>query len=251
MGTGSTKKKSKPALSTRIKRWYQGDRNENEAELLLAEYWEKELKKKPKSQGRRSRQKGAEFERLIANRLAALWPDAERNTQCKGGKKDGADIEGTPWFIEAKNCAVLQLPAWWRQARRDSEGDDRPIAIIYSIQNSPSVRVQLDMNFNHCDPVRFELELEDWIRWQRGNYGLELREVEYGWQVLENGGILGDIRARRAESDDKIRYLAARLEWCDGAGEVEEIVLNPHKSAVDGLWSTLDAAEAAVRRAAL
>lgn len=49
--------------------------------------------------GRRSRNKGAQWERDAAKRLAEVYPDASRGGHVqRRGVPDAADVSGTPWW---------------------------------------------------------------------------------------------------------------------------------------------------------
>lgn len=55
--------------------------------------------------GKRSRDKGARFERFLVHTLSACFPDTHRGQQAHNPRH--GDIEGTPFRIEAKNWAKL------------------------------------------------------------------------------------------------------------------------------------------------
>ena len=78
--------------------------------------------------GRRSRRKGARWEREVARRLQALGFDEARRglTQSRGAEQ--ADVEGTPWWGECK-CGRQPNPrAAMRQALEDTDG--RPVLVV-------------------------------------------------------------------------------------------------------------------------
>lgn len=78
--------------------------------------------------GRRSRQKGAAFERLIANMLKVLWPEAKRGLGQARSGGEVADAEGTPWWVEAKRWKRCNIQAAYKQAMEATDG--RPALVI-------------------------------------------------------------------------------------------------------------------------
>lgn len=215
------KKPAKPKLETRIKRWYQGDQDEDDGAELLAEWWEKQLKKKPQCQGKRNRDKGQEAEREVLSRLP-MFPGAKRGLQFRGGSEVADGGDNLPFHLEVKNCKTLQLPEWWRQAEADKAEakDDRPIVIAYKVQGTSKYRV--------------EMELEEFVRLQRGFNRLYLhRESDSSWEVAEDDEPLGLI-LKEANGFSVVTYGSQKNA--------------PNPKHPDGLWPTLDAAEAAVRR---
>ena len=83
--------------------------------------------------GKASRAKGARGEREAAELCRHLWPLADRKPmQARGAKRDGCEVEGTPWWIEVKSAALPRILPALRQARRDSlaSGDGRPPLVL-------------------------------------------------------------------------------------------------------------------------
>jgi len=79
--------------------------------------------------GKRSRTKGVAFEREVAAMLRPIWPEAERNiAQSRTAKREGCDVEKTPYWIECKVGAVINLKAAHAQADADSDG--REVIVI-------------------------------------------------------------------------------------------------------------------------
>lgn len=91
--------------------------------------------------GRMQRLKGANFERLIANRLKEIWPGAKRGIGQTRCAKEVADVEGTPWWIELKHRILPNLWAALLQASTDSDG--RPPLVIARRNGGPDVVVML------------------------------------------------------------------------------------------------------------
>lgn len=85
--------------------------------------------------GSKSRNKGARFELFLEKAFRACFPDARRMGGSQARDPKYADVEGTPFRIEAKHWAKLtykNLTDALEQARENGEryDDDRiPIAI--------------------------------------------------------------------------------------------------------------------------
>lgn len=97
--------------------------------------------------GSKSRDKGARFERLIVTLLKACFPDAHRGQQAHNPRH--ADVEGTPFRIEAKHYAKLTykiaLDAL-AQAEENGErfADERiPVAVVKEDGKNPMVLLSL------------------------------------------------------------------------------------------------------------
>ena len=81
--------------------------------------------------GRRSRQKGAQGERDVANELRVIYPDAARGglLQTQYGRGSNAcDVEHTPWWVEVKRGARPNIQGAYDQSV--SETDGRPPLVI-------------------------------------------------------------------------------------------------------------------------
>lgn len=77
-----------------------------------------------------SRSKGARGEREVCAIIRDLLGfDARRRVRQHEGDSDVLGVPG--WAIESKNCATLDLPAWWRQAVEQA-GDSLP-ALFYKV----------------------------------------------------------------------------------------------------------------------
>lgn len=93
------------------------------------------------------RVKGATWEREVARMFRAyfkLGAAAKRGYQTRSGR-DGADVEGTPFWIECKHGRYCQPEAALIQAEKASDGDGRtPIAVCKSDRSKPFVAIRLD-----------------------------------------------------------------------------------------------------------
>jgi len=79
------------------------------------------------------RTKGLRFERELCRRLRDLYGGGvKRSIQSRAGGKEGCDVEGTPWRIEAKVGARPNLRAALLQAEQDGAavGDTRPCIAV-------------------------------------------------------------------------------------------------------------------------
>lgn len=103
--------------------------------------------------GKGSRRKGHAFERKIANRLKAVWPNAKRGYQ---GRDGGAapDVEGTPYWIECKRRVRPNIPAAMRQAVEAGGEGAVPVAITQADRDRPGAPAK---------PVYVTMILEDWM----------------------------------------------------------------------------------------
>lgn len=78
--------------------------------------------------GRRSRTKGASFERWVAKQLQPIFPGAKRGIGQARASDEVPDVQGTPWWIECKRHKKPSIPAAWRQANEARDG--RRIVVI-------------------------------------------------------------------------------------------------------------------------
>jgi hypothetical protein len=66
------------------------------------------------------RRKGATGELEAAELLRLVYPYADRRPmQARGAKRDGCEVEGTPWWVEVKSSAAPRILPALRQAERD------------------------------------------------------------------------------------------------------------------------------------
>lgn len=94
--------------------------------------------------GRRSKTKGADFERLIAKRFQAVYADAKRGIGQARSAKEVSDVDGTPWWVECKHRKDVSVPAALRQARKD--GDGRPVVVVWRQSAKHAIHATLDVN---------------------------------------------------------------------------------------------------------
>lgn len=74
--------------------------------------------------GARSRRKGAAYERELANRWrdSGLWPEARRGVGQARSGGEVPDVDGTPFWIEAKCQARPNVYAALEQAEEATDG---------------------------------------------------------------------------------------------------------------------------------
>ena len=95
-------------------------------------------KKRTRSQaGKLARDKGAAFERLVAGLLRPIFPEAKsaRRLQARKGGKEAPDVEGTPFFVEAKHKAKVNWRAAYQQGLENTDG--RPVVAFVRKNRQP------------------------------------------------------------------------------------------------------------------
>lgn len=81
--------------------------------------------------GRKSRTKGAQGERDVANELRAIYPDAARGGLLQtqyGTASNACDVEHTPWWIEVKRGQRPNIQGAYDQATDATDG--RPVLVV-------------------------------------------------------------------------------------------------------------------------
>ena len=105
-----------------------------------------------------SREKGARFERELANILKQYGYESRRGQQFSG-KNGDADVIGLPMIhIEAKHCEKMQLYDWMEQAKRDASKSGRLPAVFHR-KNRAAILVTM--------------ELDDWMKIYRSERSYE------------------------------------------------------------------------------
>jgi len=89
--------------------------------------------------GKLSRNKGATFERLIATELKEVHPGARRGVGQTQSAGNGADVEGTPFWIECKHGKQPNIRAAYKQAieARKEADDPRPVLVVSRRDREP------------------------------------------------------------------------------------------------------------------
>ena len=93
--------------------------------------------------GRRSRRKGKTWERELAALLRPVFGEhVKRGFQSRCGR-DGCDVEGTPFWLEAKHGKLVNVRAALRQALEATDG--RPAVVVAKDdRNAPLVVMRLE-----------------------------------------------------------------------------------------------------------
>ena len=89
--------------------------------------------------GKRSRDKGARFERETANLLKPTYPEAVRGVGQTQASSNGCDVEGSPFWIECKAGKVTNIEGAFKQAleAKQKAKDERPILVISKRDRQP------------------------------------------------------------------------------------------------------------------
>ena len=87
--------------------------------------------------GRRSRRKGAQYERDLANDLILIWPNAKRGIGQTRSGGEVPDVDGTPYWIEAKRCKRTNIHGAMKQASEATDG--RPPLAITKRDREPAL----------------------------------------------------------------------------------------------------------------
>jgi len=101
--------------------------------------------------GKASKVKGQVFERLITNRFKEVFPGARRGIGQARSAKEVSDVDGTPFWIEAKHRKIVNVQKAFEQACKDTDG--RPAIVVWRKQQgtilvSTSVQTFLDWFIN-------------------------------------------------------------------------------------------------------
>ena len=93
-----------------------------------------------------SKEKGARFERWLANYFKEYGYDTRRTAQYCGNTGDASDVVGLPGIhIEAKHQETMQLYKWMEQAERDAKGNKR-VPVVFHKKNNAEVLVTMRLD---------------------------------------------------------------------------------------------------------
>ena len=113
-----------------------------------------------------SKQKGARFEREVANAFkAAGFPEARRSAQYCGNTGEAADVMGVPdLWIECKHYKDTEWSdEWWEQARRDCPLGTMLAVIHKTDRKKPKVRLtamEAAIITSKCDDIKQKIPVE-------------------------------------------------------------------------------------------
>ena len=97
----------------------------------------KKQKRKPRSQGARSRTKGHSFERAIAIRLREIFPDAKRHLEYQCDEANGVDISGTgPYLFQCKKLKKYAPVTCIQEIKHDPDFDI-PVLVTAADREEP------------------------------------------------------------------------------------------------------------------
>ena len=85
--------------------------------------------------GRRSRMKGADFERGMAKVMRSVWPEARRGIGQARCASEVPDVDGTPFWVETKHRKRVSILAAFEQAAEATDG--RPVVAVTRENNRP------------------------------------------------------------------------------------------------------------------
>jgi hypothetical protein len=88
------------------------------------------MKRTASQKGKHSRRKGATYEREIANALKHLYPNARRGIGQSRNAGEVPDVDGTPWWIEAKHHKHVNIRKAYAQAVEASAPGRRNVLVI-------------------------------------------------------------------------------------------------------------------------
>jgi hypothetical protein len=100
--------------------------------------------------GRKSRTKGAQGERDVANELRSVYPDAARGGLLQtqyGTASNACDVEHTPWWIEVKRGQRPNIQGAYDQATDATDG--RPVLVVTRKDRSDWLATMTLEQFKH------------------------------------------------------------------------------------------------------
>lgn len=65
---------------------------------------------------KKSRTKGASYEREVAEAMRTVWPGAKRGIGQARSGSEVPDVDGTPFWVECKRRARIPFTKWMKQA---------------------------------------------------------------------------------------------------------------------------------------
>jgi hypothetical protein len=134
--------------------------------------------------GRSQRDKGKRGERRAVRLLSKVYPDARRSANQAGGPLQ-PDVEGTPWWVEAKEGAAPRIWAAYAQAEdeRQAAGSNKPPLVIAHKTNGPTLATLGAKHF-----IRLLLLLEKLMQMVRQYEQVALeQEARKAMDEAENG----------------------------------------------------------------
>ena len=129
--------------------------------------------------GRMSRNKGAAFERWVANELKKAGLPAKRGLGQARSASEVPDVDLPGWWIECKRHKKCDREAAWRQAVEAAVGSERiPVAICKDDHGKPTATWNAWVGYlpvRVSVPILVTCALGDWIKFAaaigRGEHG--------------------------------------------------------------------------------
>ncbi len=78
--------------------------------------------------GKMQRVKGCTYERVLATKFRPLYPEARRGIGQARSAKEVSDVDGTPWWVEAKHQQCPNI--WAAMAQAVAATDGRPPLVV-------------------------------------------------------------------------------------------------------------------------
>lgn len=141
--------------------------------------------------GKMQRNKGATFERLVANKIKSMRPDLmpKRGIGQARSSSEVPDVDIPGLWIECKHHIKVDVDAAMRQALEASatHGGNRTVAVVYRHNRSP-IRARVhtevcplatDVNTGESHFVQIDVALEDFVllipQWLVDGYSAEVK----------------------------------------------------------------------------
>lgn len=127
--------------------------------------------------GKMSKDKGARFERWVADYFTQAGYVCHRTAQYCGNTGDAPDVSGLPYIhIECKAYASTEWSNdWMAQAQRDARGQHIPVVIHKTDYHKPKatltgrdlVEMMIEYVTNNPDDLLVTMELDDFTKMYR------------------------------------------------------------------------------------
>lgn len=96
---------------------------------------------------KKSKEKGARFERTLARKIREYGYEARRTAQYCGNTGDASDVVGLPFLhIEAKHQEAMRLYEWMAQAKRDAAAGGENLPVVFHKKNNAEILVTMEFD---------------------------------------------------------------------------------------------------------
>lgn len=89
------------------------------------------------SKGKLAITKGKAFERAVAIVMRSIWPGAKRGIGQARAGGEVPDVDGTPYWVEAKHRKRVSIRKAWDQATEATDG--RPVLLVTREDRRPTL----------------------------------------------------------------------------------------------------------------